>query len=704
MKRIGLPSALFLFLSVALPAFGLPSTDDARVQGIGPCDQPPEFYSTNSFIVSDVLFSSPFDFSHSAKRLIENASDRVQTKRGDKLRLQTISTDVATIKENLHATADRLNLPIVLNIAYAQIENCRPEASPPTVEVRFTIFANWFPLNFAPSFEQRSRESSEPADAAGIAHSRRKFLPLFGYNHTTRLFGGLDFSNVTRVGIFDLAGHGSTTSHSISASQGGHYSLTNSWLQSAEWRTGYLQSDAPADTGRLRNARLYTQFVLTSNAQKTNGVVIRFGAAVGGGYDQGSLGTTALPLSTSLNSSAGELKMYAGVSFSAGRHLFKFSYGAKLGQTQTGERVDFAKHVVDFVGNFRLLPADHKPIDIETRFAAGTIQNLGNIPFTERFFGGNSEQSFIEGDSWKILGGPYIRSFPENRLARLAPNSPVGGENFFSSNVTLAFPVWHRPLVPDDIRTNETFKTSLKGEFTSAQTAFAKYWQSKDAKAKEASDLAPDLLSAVVQIQQQLKVIPEDGLPDDDIDTLEDCKLDATLANGFLSPAVKESNVTKRFYAVTSAVAKDEDGSVDHLISCLSDLKTHLPSRFAEDMTTRLTGLQGKARDAIGKIDAKASDGKAAKDMKFVKKTVNTIVDEVNFASVAPVVVFDSARIGPQPIGAGGGMRYGLGMGVRLSILDSIRFTAGYAVNPNPQPWEGRGAAFFKFEITSFIR
>ena len=103
-------------------------------------------------------------------------------------------------------------------------------------------------------------------------------------------------------------------------------------------------------------------------------------------------------------------------------------------------------------------------------------------------------------------------------------------------------------------------------------------------------------------------------------------------------------------------------------------------------------------------IDTKAADAKADADLKFVRKTVNAIVDEVNFASIAPVLVLDSARIGPQAVTDAGGVRYGVGGGIRFSILDSIRFTAGYAVNPNPRAWEGRGAAFFKLEITSFIR
>ena len=704
MKCVEWRLMLLLLFVFVVPSSALPQAGNTSIETGGSCQQPPEFFVSNSSIVREVIFSSPFDFSHGAKDILASASGGTLTKMGDRLSLQTVSADTASIKEKLHRAADRLNLPIVVNFVSAKIENCEPAASPPTVDVRFTIFASWFPVRFAPTFEQRSQESSEPTQATGVARTRLKFLPTLGYNHTTRTFGGLDFSGLFPLGAFELTGRGSATSHSVSVSQVGHYAPISGWLQDAEWRAGYSQFEMPTDAGRIASARLLAQLAFTSNAQKTRGVVIRFGAAVAGGYNQGSVGNLTLPSSTLLNSSAGELKTYAGISFSAGRHNFKLSYAAELGQNQPGARIDFAKHVVDLTANFRFLPLDHRAVNIETRFAAGTIQNLGNIPFAERFFGGNFEQNFITGNAWTILSEPYIRSFPENRLARLAPSSPFGGENFFSSNLTLAFPIWHRALVPDEIRVNPTFRSSLHAEFATAQTAFSNYWRSKDGKAKEAADLVSDLLSDVNQIQQQFKAVDGDSLTDEEANRLDDCEVDASLANLFLSPAAKDSNVTKRFDAIKAALAKDGDGSIDHFCSCLAGLKLRLPPQFANEMTARLTGIQEKARNALAKIDTKAADAKADADLKFVRKTVNAIVDEVNFASIAPVLVFDSAHIGPQALTDAGGVRYGVGGGIRFSILDSIRFTAGYAVNPNPKAWEGRGAAFFKLEITSFIR
>jgi hypothetical protein len=90
--------------------------------------------------------------------------------------------------------------------------------------------------------------------------------------------------------------------------------------------------------------------------------------------------------------------------------------------------------------------------------------------------------------------------------------------------------------------------------------------------------------------------------------------------------------------------------------------------------------------------------------MAFIHQTVNTVVDEMNFVSISPIAIFDMARIGPQASSAGGGFRYGVGGGARFTLLDTIRLDAGYAVNPKPKPWEGRGAAFFSLEVIPLFR
>jgi hypothetical protein len=85
--------------------------------------------------------------------------------------------------------------------------------------------------------------------------------------------------------------------------------------------------------------------------------------------------------------------------------------------------------------------------------------------------------------------------------------------------------------------------------------------------------------------------------------------------------------------------------------------------------------------------------------MAFVRRTVNRLLYEMNFGSVSPVLAVDIARIGSQSIRGDTATRYGVGGGIRLMLLDSLRLTAGYSFNPNPRSWEGRGAAFFGLDV-----
>ena len=97
-------------------------------------------------------------------------------------------------------------------------------------------------------------------------------------------------------------------------------------------------------------------------------------------------------------------------------------------------------------------------------------------------------------------------------------------------------------------------------------------------------------------------------------------------------------------------------------------------------------------------IDQKAAARKAANDIAFVKRTLNTLFKDLNIFSVGPVAVFDAASIGPARGGLGGS-RIGPGGGIRLELASSVNFTLGYAWNVNRQPGEGKGALFVSIGV-----
>src|SRR5205085_1558862 len=87
----------------------------------------------------------------------------------------------------------------------------------------------------------------------------------------------------------------------------------------------------------------------------------------------------------------------------------------------------------------------------------------GQIPVGERFFGGNSQREFIQGDDWSIGSSPLIRSFAQNRFNRIATDAPVGGENFVSANLTVSQAIWNRPAMPENVSNDPDLKIALGG-------------------------------------------------------------------------------------------------------------------------------------------------------------------------------------------------------------------------------------------------
>src|SRR5262249_38290127 len=128
---------------------------------------------------------------------------------------------------------------------------------------------------------------------------------------------------------------------------------------------------------------------------------------------------------------------------------------------------------------------DHRPLSLETQFTVGSINTLGRLPAPERFFGGNVEQNFIAGESWMIRSQPFIRSFPQNRLAQVAQNGVAGGDRFFAVNLTLAATVWGRPLTPLEILNDDEFKEKVEFQLGTAQSGIENSYLSKSPELRE---------------------------------------------------------------------------------------------------------------------------------------------------------------------------------------------------------------------------
>lgn len=119
---------------------------------------------------------------------------------------------------------------------------------------------------------------------------------------------------------------------------------------------------------------------------------------------------------------------------------------------------------------------------------------------------------------------------------------------------------------------------------------------------------------------------------------------------------------------------------------------------------TALNAVAGNLQTEMASIDQQAATNKASSDMSYVRRTLGTILKEMNIASLSPVLAFDVAHLSPGGNAAYEGTRYGIGGGIRFSLVSTASFTIGYSRNPNPRPGEGSGAFFFSFNTRNLFQ
>jgi hypothetical protein len=147
-------------------------------------------------------------------------------------------------------------------------------------------------------------------------------------------------------------------------------------------------------------------------------------------------------------------------------------------------------------------------------------------------------------------------------------------------NFTVSFPVWHRPLLPDEIRANSDFRPLLGGEIRSAGTTLKQYWKSKDPHAAAAVSAGEGISGEIGSIRTKFNSV-NDSVPEAIREQFEDCDFQVTIAEGLSAEASdnsRQATDAKRFNAVTSLVAAGDDGSLDSVSSCLTILRPRLSS------------------------------------------------------------------------------------------------------------------------------
>jgi len=680
----------------------------------GPCNSKSADY--NGYKILQVDVKNPIGFITPWASLSSSLKKGLQLKANEPFSSDTFNRDTTSLGATLKAEFASTPQKVKLSYAAGEIEDCDPDAR--TLRVVYTVFTNVVPSLIAPSIEEQASESERPATTGAMHASDSGLLlaPLTGYNQTRGIWGGLSFSDTT--GKLRVQGESevSSDSHSGHLDLGSKIGPVEHLWNRADWAATFEYLDTPAGAARFEEGMLTARFSASTKESTRQHVILRYGAALEGGHQQSeTAGAVKLPP----NSGYGDLKLYAGATGRPGNGAFTASYGLQLGSTLTNGAPVFKKHLLDLGYNtsvpvpFRKPLGDredfkgplsatvHRSLGLETRFTAGLIQDASAVPLAERFFGGNQVRPFVQDDSWVIQSDAFIRSIPENRLGALS-GAELGGSRFYSANATFSFTLWGRPILPKELAAAGTgFPEILNAPFATAATALANSYQTKDPEYIRLSAGIPakanELKEKLTALSDKLKEIPS-----------------AISAQPAVARSVADikKNVISTRVAAGMIADKPDPQVVDRLATGLlpalseltKDLTNSLRNASQTDLAAQIDLLMNEVQ-TLGKDirDAENLPTKKYYDQAWQAlapghRAIDVFLHELNIYSIAPVAIFDVARVWPVDEG----VRYGVGPGLRLSLANA-NFTMGYAFNPQRVRLEKAGAIFFKLDVTSLF-
>jgi hypothetical protein len=629
------------------------------------------------YYIRDVRIQDPFNF---LRRKDQEVDDAIAKLKGQPL-------DQADVNSVLRFVTQRRLSNAGFGYSDVKFENCSSDQ----VDVVFRLFTALVSPREISTFEFRQRLNNEPAESSNIEDKRKiRIVPIAGYDEPKKLFAGARLlGNLARsLGPIDSVSFEALGPESLRSGAGevnGSFNFPGRVISNAEWRAKYDHSSTATDQSALNSGRAAIQANATTRPWK--GVIFRAGTLLEAGNQQSDFLASSLDARTLASSAYSTAKLYGGLTLDRPRQALKASYGIAFGSIGSGLHGDWRKHIGDVAHEFWLPIGDHRRIEIEQQATAGTVQIMRAVPLRSLFFGGNREEVFISGDSWTIRSNPVIRSIPANRFYETRDGA--GAKRFIAYNSTVAITLWRKPIVPSELSTDPDFKQKKNAAIGDAQSVLEVFYESEDANFAKARETLPTIAKKLNVLRVAVSTTPSP----------EDCigKIDSAAA--VIDPAMKYEAV--RAYGYVIELLPDGGDALVYVVNvCKSGTADPSVVAAADDLDRSATDLQ----TAFGSIDQVGATRKAANDLADVKRTLDIIIDDLNISSVSPLFVFDAARIGPESAGRYSGTRYGVGGGVRFSLVDTVSLSVGYAANPHRRPGESRGAFFFSFSNRSLFR
>jgi len=640
-------------------------------------------------------------------------------------------------------------------IVLPHIVNCTDDSS--RLEVEYTVLG----LPFAtPSFSKTSFELpaiylNKKKASVSMTESSFQLIPYLGYNGSRGLWlgGRMKKSLPSKlVKNFNLDADFSFPGIIVDGSLAGAYhSGRKFFMDHAEWRLGYSYSSLPAGTLRLEESTLAGQFSGSTKPFSAGGnILFRYGVALEGGRRRSNVAQADLPDAFIARSGYGAGKLYIGGVSTWKRHMIKASYGLQLGNTGRDLEVNYLRNLFDAAYRGRFLITDHRPLQLDLLFSAGKLRSVsGNIPVGERFYGGNVVREFIQGDSWRISNGPFIRSISQNRLNGSAYGLPIGGDRYSSASMTLSRPVWNKKLIPGEISRDQTVIFGLGTGVRSSRLALTESEADTSGSADDqdrfrnyniadiqhlAAILADTTKVNVVQviksvitlIQPQITAIGRETAQSDSLgrdktaaslrwqlQTLNQILGYGERITSLLPPPADSADFDNGIqYDIESMVLGYGNAIPAYftgMTSGIASLKRYYNQngltgewKQLDLLSDQLTSVQKKLRQEIRKIYTPKAEKLTRPTILYVERALEELFKEINIVSVSPVLMFDAAKLHITGSGRTKNFLYGLGPGIRLSLIN-FDIYAGYSFNLIKQIGENKGAFAFSIDITDLF-
>jgi hypothetical protein len=246
------------------------------------------------------------------------------------------------------------------------------------------------------------------------------------------------------------------------------------------------------------------------------------------------------------------------------------------------------------------------------------------------------------------------------------------------------------------------FLDVLDGAISTAKGELSDAYYSKDPNVLHVADSLGTLGKDLGDLKTAIKNLPNA------LTSLPSVKPIKGSLNGFLlGAAASVQLINKGRTSVMPLLINTQlpglSGDLDRLANAATAAGDSTSATLIQAEKTALDKQISDLKTSWNALDAQAARAKANAhanaDFAPAENVLNRLLYTVNTFSIAPVAIFDIARVWPEQYGT----RYAPGGGLRLSIVNA-NFTFGYAYNPTQAHHDGTGAMFFNLDFTDLFR